>query len=51
MVIGATGKFWPFKPIGLNGPRFSYTKSQVQIKFEIAIVWKNILIIRITQLD
>ena len=27
MVIGTTGKFWPFKPIGLNGPRFSYTKS------------------------
>ena len=25
MVIGTTGKFWPFKPIGTNGPRFSYT--------------------------
>ena len=30
MVIGTTGKFWPFKPIGLNGPRFSYTKSIYQ---------------------
>ena len=27
MVIGTTGKFWPFKPIGINGPRVSYTKS------------------------
>ena len=40
MVIGTTGQFWPFKPIGLNGSRFSYTKSYITATCQI-ICWHN----------
>ena len=42
MVVGTTGKFWPFKPIGINDPRFSYTKSLMLLSFRGAIIKKKI---------